>query len=217
MNNNRISEKSMLFLLTVILLFATSSCMPLYKGSYKVGLMEVEKPSDATNRFGESTIANFEEDGTLKYRFEDDIIDIVWIPLKDRFSFAMKNKTDHSIKIIWDEVVYVDETGSSQRVMHAGVKYSDRNNPQPPTVIVKNANFEDSVIPTDHVYYISGQYGGWQITPLFTSRANSNEELIQVSQNYVGKIIMIHFPLQIKETVNEYLFKFKVEDFTPNQ
>lgn len=52
--------------------------------------------------------------------------------------------------------------GQVGRVMHSGVKYIDRNNSQPASVILKGATLSDIILPTDNVYYISGQYGGWR-------------------------------------------------------
>jgi len=189
-----------------------TSCMT-YQGFYNVGLQEVERPENAKERYGESKIINFEEEGKTKYSYEDELIKIVWLPLSTQFAFTLENKSDNSIKIIWDEAVYVDENGSSGRVMHSGVKYVDRSNPQPPTVVVKKAKVDDMVVPTDNIYYISGQYGGWQTKPLFPNRATSQEELNALTQKYVGKTVKILLPLQIQETVNEYIFSFKVENF----
>jgi hypothetical protein len=189
-----------------------TSCMT-YQGFYNVGLQEVERPENAKERYGESKIVNFEEEGKTKYSYEDDMIKIVWLPLSTQFGFTLKNKTDHSIKIIWDEAVYVDQNGSSGRVMHSGVKYIDRSNPQPPTVIVKNANIDDMIVPTDNIYYVSGQYGGWRTKPMFPNRASTQEELNTLTQKYIGKEVKVLLPLKIQETINEYIFTFKVEDF----
>lgn len=202
-------KKTIIYLLLTIFV---SSCYS-YKGIYKVGLQEVERPENVKERYGESKIVNFEEEGQTKYRYEDDMIEIVWVAVSTQFSFSLKNKTDHSIKIIWDEAVYVDENGSSGRVMHAGVKYTDRNASQPPTVIVKNAKIDDLVCPTDNVYYVSGQYGGWHTKPLFPNSATTQEDLNKLTQASVGKVVQILLPLQIEETVNEYIFTFKVEEF----
>lgn len=189
-----------------------TSCMS-YQGFYQVGLKEVERPEDAKERYGESKIVNFEEEGKTKYSYEDDMIKIVWLPLSTQFGFTLENKTDHSIKIIWDEAVYVNQNNSSGRVMHAGVKYIDRNNPQPPTVIVKNANIDDIIVPTGLVYYANGQYGGWRTSPMFPNRAATQEELNSLAQENIGKEVRVVLPLKIQETINEYTFTFKVEDF----
>jgi hypothetical protein len=39
-----------------------TSCMT-YQGFYNVGLQEVERPENAKERYGESKIVNFEEEG----------------------------------------------------------------------------------------------------------------------------------------------------------
>lgn len=195
---------------TLLLASMLSSCMT-YQGFYNVGLQEVERPENAKERYGESKIVNFQEEGKTKYSYEDEMIKIVWLPLPTQFAFTLQNKTDHSIKIIWDEAVYVNENGSSGRVMHAGVKYIDRNNSQPPTVVVKNANIDDMVVPTEKVSYISGL--GWSTSPMFPNRAMTPEELNTLSQSYIGKTVQVLLPLQFEDTVNEYIFSFKVEDF----
>lgn len=201
---------------TAIIAIVATSCMT-YQGIYNVGLQEVERPENVKERYGESKIINFEDEGTTKYRYEDDMIEIIWLPLSTQFAFSLKNKTDHSIRIIWDEAVYVDQNGSSGRVMHSGIKYIDRSNPQPPTVVVKNANIDDMILPTDNVYYVSGKYGGWRTKPLFPNRAASQEELNKLTQEYIGKEVKVLLPLEIQETINEYIFTFKVEDFISNK
>lgn len=197
---------------TLILALMLTSCMT-YQGFYNVGLQEVERPENAKERYGDSKIVNFQEEGKTKYSYEDEMIKIVWLPLSTQFAFTLQNKTDHSIKIIWDEAVYVNENGSSGRVMHSGVKYIDRNNSQPPTIVVKKANIDDIIVPTDNITYTSGQYGGWSTNPLFPNRAMTQEELNSLSQEYIGKTVQVLLPLQIEDTVNEYIFSFKVEDF----
>lgn len=202
--------KNLFFLLALTVVM--TSCMS-YQGFYSVGLQNVERPENTKERYGESKIVNFEEEGKTKYSYEDDMIKIVWLPLSTQFGFTMHNKTEHSIKIVWDEAVFVDVNGSSGRIMHAGVKYIDRNNPQPPTVVVKNANIEDIVVPTDNVYYLRGQYGGWVTNPIFPNKANTQEELNTLAKQYIGKEVKVLLPLEIQGTINEYIFTFKVEDF----
>ncbi|MCF8363445.1 MAG: hypothetical protein K9G70_12575 [Prolixibacteraceae bacterium] len=199
-------------ILFILIATMATSCM-MYKGYYDMGLQEVERPENAEEQYGESKIVTLEEDGKSKISYEDELIKIVWLPLTTQFSFNLKNKTDHSIKIIWDEAVYVNENGSSGRVMHAGVKYTDRNNPQPPTIVVKNANIDDIIVPTDNIYYVSGQYGGWRTKPLLPNKANTEEELNTLTQNYIDKTVQVVLPIEIEDTVNEYIFKFKVDDF----
>ena len=106
----------------------------------------------------------------------------------------MENKSDNSIKIIWDEAVYIDEDNSSLRVIHSGVKYVDGEKAQPLTVIAKKTKINDLVTPVDNIYYS----GGWGKRPLFSV------------QKSAGKTVKILLPIQIQETINEYIFSFKV-------
>lgn len=206
--------RNLLFVAALIPLF--TSCM-MYQGTYSVGLKEVERPQNAKERFGESKLVNFDENGITKYSYEDSLIKIVWLPLSSEFSFTLENKSNHSMKIIWDEAAYVNENGSSGRVMHSGVKYTERNNPQPPTVVIKKAKIDDIILPTDNVYYVSGQYGGWRTNPLFPNKAASAEELNSLSQKYIDKTVSVLLPLQIENTVNEYIFRFKIDGFKAKQ
>lgn len=97
-----------------------------YVASYSVGLSTVESPADAKQQFGETKVVTFNEEGVSKYRYEDDYIDIVWFVGSKQFNFTLKNKSYHTLKINWDDISYVDTKGQVGRVMHAGVKYTER-------------------------------------------------------------------------------------------
>jgi len=164
--------KKLFYLLMLVSVITSCS---VHKGSYDMKLQKVERAKNSENNYGESKIVNFKEEGKSKYSYEDQMIKIVWTPVSTQFGFILDNKTNHSIKIIWDEAVYIDENGSSERVMHSGVKYSESTNPQIPTIIIKNGNVSDILIPVDNIYYVSGKYGGWNTQPLFTDWAYSPE------------------------------------------
>jgi hypothetical protein len=183
-----------------------------YTAYYDISLKEVERPAQAKERYGEQKIMKAEEGGMEKYYFEDEMVKIVWIPTASQISFILTNKTEHSIKIVWDEAAFVDENGVSHRVMHSGVKYIDRTNPQPPSVVVRKGSITDLVIPTDNIYYVSGKYGGWREAPLFPTSAVTIEELRVKAENYIGKTVQVLLPLQIEDVVNEYIFTFEVNN-----
>ena len=61
----------------------------------------------------------------------------------------------------------MNENGESKRIMHTGVKYSEKTQSQVPTIIVRSASVSDSIIPVDNVYYESGKYGGWKEEGVF--------------------------------------------------
>ncbi|MGL6178525.1 MAG: hypothetical protein ACRC13_04820 [Tannerellaceae bacterium] len=123
----------------------------------------------------------------------------------------MNNKSNYSIKIPWDEVAYIDASGQTGRVMHTGVKYIDRNNSQPASVVPKGASLTDIVVPTYNVYYVEGRYGGWRESSLFNFPIDK-KNIEESKQKYIGKTVRILFPVVIEDVKNDYVFEFKVED-----
>ena len=200
----------------IVLLFVSVplGCATMDTVRYDIGLSAVERPENAQERYGEQRLGTLEEEDTTKYSFEDDLITIVWTVTPQELAFELTNKTNHSIKIVWDKAVYIDEKGSSKKVTHFGVKYADRNNPQPPTTVSGSATVSDLVFPAENVDYVGGPYGGWRIKPLFPTFSTSGtpEDLLAKAKKYVGKSIQVLLPLEVERTVNDYLFVFKVND-----
>ena len=204
--------RRLLLIVTIVLTIVLFSGCSQFKAQYDISLTRVERPAEAKERYGEQKISTTQEDGVNKFVFEDEMVKIIWFPKRADFVFNLKNKTNNSIKIIWDEAVYVDASGSSGRVMHTGVKYTDRNASQPPSVIVRNGSMDDLVSPTENVYYVSGQYGGWRTASLFPQTGNSQSELKQKTDIYKGKNVQILLPLEIENVINEYIFVFSIND-----
>jgi len=194
------------------MLFGLMGCFPVSYAFYDIELQEVERPAQAKERYGEPKIVSTQDAGVNKYLFEDEMVRVLWLPTKDAIHFSLTNKTSQSIKIIWDEAAYVDVNGSSHRVMHSGVKYIDRTNSQPPTIVVRNGSIEDLVFPTDNVYYSSGKYGGWKKTPLFPDTELFGEDLNTEIKPYINKTFQVLLPLQIEDVVNEYIFVFNIKN-----
>jgi len=213
-------KKSVLlsFLTTGLLL---CSCRT-YIASYSVDLTAVESPADATIQFGETKVASFKdiikekkkkeevEVQVKKYRYEDDFIDIVWYVSSTDFNFTLKNKSNHTIKINWDDISYVDYEGKAGRVMHSGVKYSDRNNIQPASTIPKNSSLSDILVPTENVYFNSGEYGGLGKKLLIPSIYQNPDDFASSANTYVGKTMKVLMPIVIENVQNDYTFEFSI-------
>ena len=193
--------------------FLLSSCgaFKSYDASYSVGLSAVESPADAKQQFGETKVVTFDEEGISKYRYEDDYIDIVWYVSSKQFNFTLKNKSGHTLKINWDDVSYVDTKGQVGRVMHSGVKYAERNSSQPATTVPKGASISDILLPTDNVYYVSGQYGGWRESYLIPCVYKTPEAFNAEASGYVGKTMTVMMPIMIENVQNDYTFTFNID------
>ncbi len=182
-----------------------------YVATYSVGLKTVESPANAKQQFGETKVVNFQDGTTNKYRYEDDYINIVWYVSPKQFNFDLTNKSGHTLKVNWDDISYVDYTGKTGRVMHAGVKYTDRNTSQPASTVPKGASLSDILLPTDNVYYVSGQYGGWREKYLIPCVYKDAASKANEAPSYVGKTMTIMMPIMIENVQNDYTFTFSID------
>lgn len=179
--------------------------MDALKGSYKTALAKVEKPEDSSNRYGETK--TIQDAGIDKYSYNDSIIDITIFGTSEEFRFVLKNISEHSLKIIWNEAAFVGLDGSTSKIMHVGTKYSQREADQPATVVIKGAKIDDLATPTANVYYDEGYkigystYGnGWKTRSMLPKEYTFKE---------AGEIRLM-LPIQVKDVVNEYTFVFRV-------
>jgi hypothetical protein len=182
-----------------------------YTASYNVQLAAVESPADAKKQFGETKVVTFKDGEVDKYRYEDDYINIVWYVSSKQFNFKLTNKSNHTIKINWDDISFVDYDGKVGRVMHAGVKYTDRNSSQPASTVPKGASIDDILLPTENVYYVSGQYGGWRESYLVPCVYKTPEAFNAEAPSLVGKTMTIMMPIMIENVQNDYTFTFNID------
>jgi hypothetical protein len=117
------------------------------------------------------------------------------------FAFAISNKTREPIKIDWNQVSYVDALGKAHKIIHEGVKYTDKGQPQPITTVPPGAFVNDVIIPVDSVYFSEGP-GVWEVAPLFPGG--------QVAKTYEGATVSAFMPLEVNGTVKNYDFVFKI-------
>ncbi|MBQ8190393.1 MAG: hypothetical protein IJZ45_01320 [Bacteroidaceae bacterium] len=171
-------------------------------GKYISILSKVEKPANPEIRHGE-TITISSNEGVSKFSYKDNIIDLLIFANDSHFNLVMQNISESSIKIIWDDAVFVNFDGSTEKVMHKGIKYSEKNSSQPATTIIKNAKWEDTVVPTHLVYYrekTDFEEGGWDTYSMYPE-----EKGLEPGQ------IKLMLPIQIKDVINEYIFIFDVK------
>jgi len=105
-----------------------------------------------------------------------------------QIGFVIQNKTDFGIKIDWDDISIIFPGRIASRVIHGGTKLIDRNAAQAQTTVPPSAKIIDSLVPSDHISFTQGQYGGWETAPLF----GGEDRLI-----WNNKEFSIFFPLEI--------------------
>lgn len=166
-------------------------------GKYLATLSKIEKPENSAIRYGETK--TIEDEGVSKFSYIDGYIDILIFASSTQFNFMLKNVSENSIKVIWNEAVFVDFDGSTSKIMHVGTKYSQRESDQPATTIIKDAKIDDIACPTKNVRY-SDVLKEWVTDPLFPKKPN-----LPISS------IRLMLPIQVKDVVNEYIFIFEVK------
>lgn len=103
-------------LLSLIAAVSITSCAFGPYLTYNVGLSNVEAPADAKTQYGDTKIIKLDVEGKNNYKYEDDYIDIMWIATNTQFNFVLKNKSNYSIKIPWDDVVYISSSGQTGKI-----------------------------------------------------------------------------------------------------
>ena len=117
------------------------------------------------------------------------------------------------MKINWDNAAWVNPEGVSSRVIHSGVRLMDRNSPQSPSIIVRNGKLTDIIIPSDNIYYESGQYGGWRYLGLIHHTNVMSMDMqaeLSKANSYIGKTCGVLLPIEMEGVQNDYIFTFEI-------
>ena len=143
--------------------------------------------------------------------YEDDILAIKFTPLVTAvnpflppnlkaINFQIRNLSDKSIKILWNDMSFIDIDNTVSKIMHQGIKYTNRGGDMSPTSIPAETLLEDTIIPTDRVSWsnISNDWVNSGIVNQYNAGRYHQEE------------IGITLPVEHNGEIKEYLFKFRV-------
>jgi hypothetical protein len=170
-------------------------------GSYSAYLYSVEAPKDIKKGVTDS----------VSSIYEDDIIKIDWDYAVSQIGFELKNKSEQTIKIVWDEAAFISLANETSRVFHKGVKYIDRENAQPSSSVYKNSVLSDLISPTSYTTYTSGQYGGWRSAPLIPVSTNVFSGKVEYVPALIGGTMRVILPVKMDDKTLEYAFSFRTE------
>lgn len=81
---------------------------------------------------------------------------------EESVSYVLRNETEDSIRIDYNESAIVLPSGSSSRLIPDDASFVTRNDIQPPIIVPTNAQSDENVLPVDNVNF--GDYG-LRITP----------------------------------------------------
>jgi hypothetical protein len=146
------------------------------------------------------------------YFYSDNNFEIEIYASSDRyFDFKIKNKSGTTLKIIWDNAAYVNYDNVSSNIIHTGIKFSEKNAHQIPSIIVKNSIVEEEIAPINCIEYTDD---GWSVIPI-TKRDtfNSIQEIQKNKAEIEGKHVQLLLPIQKNDSIIEYLFDFEITNY----
>ena len=143
--------------------------------------------------------------------YKDELLSVSWVIDRNKINFSVKNNASGSIKILWDDMAFVGINGESLRVIHKGIKYSEKEKEQAPSIVARNAEWHDLIIPADKIYY-QKTWAKWSAYPFVDDFLYSPED--ESTKHSNGKKIQVLLPVIINEKRYEYQFVFEIENIT---
>lgn len=133
--------------------------------------------------------------------YEDEYIKINWEILQSSLSFNILNKTNRSLKILWNNMSFTDVSNNSRRVVSGETRVIHANLEIPSSVISKGSSLSDIAVTYPRKSFIVNYY-------------NCPQELEDMGKPEIGKEIRILFPIEYDGNVKEYIFTFHVNEIT---
>jgi hypothetical protein len=207
-------------------LFLLSSCSYTARALYEYSLSDVESPDKTSfKKTAPYKVYLYDnEDVENPFIFEDDVIKIQFFPTNTSFPFKLENKTNETIKVIWDNGIFIDNNNASYRIINKLIKLSDEEKSSVPTPISKKSFLEDLIYPVGWASYRSGfvlydRYipGRWYLDPILptysveASEEIHNKRLADIKEKFLNKSLKMVIPIEYKNKIREYIFSFKVE------
>ena len=136
---------------------------------------------------------------TSTMEYNDDALAINFSLQKTEIDFVLQNKSDDPIKLDWNLVSFIQSWGTSQAVIHKGIKLADKQAPKAPSVVPPKAKIEDIVVPVENVEFANGE---WRTQDLLLDGP--------ASLKMVGQEFSIFMPLDLGDKTKNYTFTFKI-------
>jgi len=136
--------------------------------------------------------------------FEDNNIKISFFWSYSSINFELNNKTDEPIEINWNKISYVDINNKSDKIFHSEVKYSERSNEMPESIIPPQASIKDSIVPISNVSFVEGSK--------YSSAFWKEDNLLPIvyNESLKTKTIGLFIPLKINGAIKNYNFVFNI-------
>lgn len=147
-----------------------------------------------------------------------------FIPLSDNICYAdglrfittfdgicstlqITNESGSSAKILWDDGALIDQENVAHRIIHAGIKITDKEKEQVPSVIPDGSLIEDTIYASDCLKWNASK-GDWDYLPVVWDKT-FNDEL--AAMEYINNMapVKVMLPIERNGEITEYLITFK--------
>jgi hypothetical protein len=134
-------------------------------------------------------------------RYTDQSIDIQFFIREKRIYFDLRNKTDESILVIWNEALFYDLNGKPQRLVNSRHMFTENVTVLEPTLIPPNTSIRESMVPEDRMVLL--EEWTWYLQPLF--------DFVTVeAKDLKGKTFVLEIPMEVKRFPRVYTFTFEI-------
>lgn len=140
-------------------------------------------------------------------RFEDESIMARFTPTQKQLYFTVWNKTQAPIRIIWDEVIFIDPEGVSRWVLNTEEDYEPTTSTAKASKAASVATgghplMSPTVVPVgaSHTDYVRPYPSGVVEVPIFSTK------------NPQGSRFSMVLPIEINQKLKVYTFGFEVVD-----
>jgi hypothetical protein len=177
-----------------------------YRADYKLKMVQT-KPA------GEIQKERIQRDSTV-YKFTDNAVHAEWAYTGGaRFDFVLENLTSETMRIIWQQVRYVDENLDSHRVLHADLISSPQPRKWFDSLIPPHKRTVDFVLP-EYLTTISSRSPRRIVReePLVSLRSHDLESARQEALNFDGSRVSIAMPVNRNGVTVTYGFTFEFTD-----
>lgn len=162
--------------------------------------------------------------------YSDSVLSIGFDLDETYLNFEIRNESNVPLKILWDEAMFSDFMQKTKRVVHSGVKLTEKNNPQVPSLIAPHSTLADYLLPAESIFWKEGSSGGylgsmylsptageWKILPWIDKidKANATDadmrgwaDLLRASNGALP--IKIILPISYQGETIYYTFDFSV-------
>jgi hypothetical protein len=114
------------------------------------------------------------------------------------------------IEVLWDQSSYVDEEGNTSRLIRGNVRLSEKDRPQPSTVIPPGTRLRETVFPVDRIKQRSdGTLYQVGLFPEVIENESSNKPHLEL---LVGKEVRLFLRLQVNDQKQNVTISFKVNE-----